>query len=63
MSEKTLECVAQLVEQVLEGKKNPLPKQLGRKTDPHTMWLCFHMVGVVPYRLSGLRRSDLQHDR
>lgn len=43
VSEKTLECVAQLVEQVLEGK-NPLAKQPGRNPDPETMWLCFHMI-------------------
>jgi hypothetical protein len=44
--EKTLEHVAQLVEQVLEGK-NPLPQKRGRKTDPDTMWLCFHMLRVT----------------
>jgi hypothetical protein len=43
-SDKTLESVALLVEKVLAGKKNPLPKELGRKRDRDTMWLCFHMV-------------------
>jgi hypothetical protein len=48
VSKETLECAAQLVEQVLEGKKNPLPKQQGRNPDLDTMWLRFHMVYVVP---------------
>ena len=50
VSEKTLECVAQLVEQVLEAKKNPLPKQLGRETDPTrcgcaSTWLVLFLIG------------------
>jgi hypothetical protein len=45
---KTLEHVAELVERILEGE-NPLPKKRGRKSNSDTMWLCFHMVGVVPF--------------
>jgi hypothetical protein len=48
VSNKSLECAAQIVEQVLEDKKNPLPKQRGRKLDVDSMWLSFHMLCVVP---------------
>jgi hypothetical protein len=48
VSKETLECAAQLVEQVLKGDKNPLPKQRGRNPDPDTIWLRFHMVCVFP---------------
>ena len=46
-ADKTLEHVAEVVKRALKGE-NPLPKKQGRKSDPDTMWLCFHLVCVVP---------------
>ena len=62
-SEKTLEHVAELVDRVLKGE-NPLPKKPGRKSDSDTIWLCFHLVGVVPFTSKShqLLRSPTKDD-
>jgi hypothetical protein len=47
--ENTLEHVARLVEQVLKGNRNPLPKKRGRNPNSDIMWMCFHHMFVVPF--------------